>query len=418
MDRAAKILAQIIESDEDFEGRMDAYVKADGEVPKNFVEILDKARTIYKDAKSGSIPDSVLELPSFFQEAFVELLGEKGLAKELVELSQKNLDKSVVRAIKRAMYSLEQKGVEIPKSEPEQKSQKRASQEPLRTSSLVTVPLSDGSQELFLVNKAKRELSILSALVYHREGIRDFGIFTSNRSGVKELKEKLITLGRAPVEVPYETAYFLLERALRWHDEKNTVPPQGFLSEFRRWEKPKAEQKSDRTTERQKEAENWQDVIAQSSALLDFGPFNRWTLSWEEERRFELKINEIYTSQLIVDENKKFELIRDQIDKTADEFFGTRREAFAAILNEAAMLLQIDNKSELAKLTSAIANVLEKSSLPPSRIPFLRGIISRRLLVKTPSGTKSFEELEKERLIQTDDKSKGNKGSGGLIIPG
>lgn len=417
MNKAVKILAQIIESDEDFEGRMDAYVKADGEVPKNFIELLDKARTIYEEVKNGKMPDSISELPPFFQEAFVELLTEKGLAKELVELSQKNLNKSVVRAIRRAIHSLEQKGIKIPKSEPEKTIQKRTLQQPQRPNSIVTLPLADGSQELFLINKFRHEFIILSTLIYYREGIRNFEILTSSKAGVKELKEKLITFGRAPVEVPYEIAHSLLERALKWHDEKNTVPPQGFLSEFRRWEKPKTEQKSNSESTQQKEIENWQDLIAQSAELLNKDPFSHWTLSWEEERRFELKINEIYTSQLIVNESKKFELIREQIDKTTDEFFGTKREFFASILKDASMLLQIDNKLELARLTSAIACALEKSDLPPSRIPFFRGIISRRLLIKTPSGTKSFEEIEKEILTQINAKN-SQKGSGGLLITG
>jgi len=415
VDKPAKFLVPIIESDEDFESRMGAYVKAGGEVPKNFLEILDKARTILQSVEKQGISASISELPSIFQEAFVQMLTEKGKIKALAELLQKTKDKSIKRTIKRAMHALRQKGVVIPELEPNKRAPRQIAQETQRLPSIITLPLADGSQEIFLVTKAAREFSVLSAVVYYGEGIRDFGTFSSNKSGIAGLKSKLTELGRASVEIPYEQAHAFLERSLKWHDEKNTVPPQGFLSEFRRWEKPKTIEQMSQA----QEAINWQDVISQSAELLNQNPFDRWTMSWEEERRFELKINEIYTSQIIVEDAKRFELIKEQIDKTADEFFGARREFFAAILKEASALLQIDNKPELAKLANAIASSLTESNLPPSRIPFFRGILSRRLLVKTPAGTKSFEEMEKEKLIQADDKSKATpKGSGGLIITG
>jgi len=413
--QAIKILATIVEDDEGFEERMDAYVKAGGEVPKDFLEHLEQARDIWQEIEGGNMPEEIAELSAFFQEAIVELLMGKEKGKALVDLQQKTSDKSVTKAIRKALHILRKKGVDIPEPDSKQPAARVVKTEPQRPLSIVTIPLSDGSQEIFLISKSGREFNIISAITYYGEGIRDYGTFAAGKAAIRSLKEKLDGLGRAPVEIPYETAYALLERALKWHDERGTAPPQGFISNLRRWEKPKAKEQTDAPPE----IEGWEDAIADSTELLEHPPFDRWSLPWEEERKFEHKINEIYTSQIIPSEERKIELIKERIDQTVDEFFGERREFFAGVLRQAAELLRASGKPELEKLSLAISHALEKSSLPPSRIPFLRAIISRRLLFQTPEGSKSFHEMENEPKNKEDgETTEGSESSGGIIIPG
>ncbi|HDH96224.1 MAG TPA: hypothetical protein ENF73_00675 [Proteobacteria bacterium] len=415
MKRATKVLAAIVESDEDFEDRMDAYVKAGGEVPKDFLEQLDRARRVWQRIRDDSAPDEFASLPSMFQKAIVELLTIREDGKTLVEILRIVTDKSTTKAIRKALHILRRKGVEVPEVETKQPEAKAAKTEQQKPSSIVTLPLADGSQELYLVGKFGREFHVVSMVIYHGEGIRDYGTFSASKAALRDLKEKLTEIGRAPIEVSYELAYSLIERAMRWHDERGTAPPQGFISTLRRWEKPKDAARIDAP----QHTDDWRSAIADSIKLFDHPPFNHWVLPWEEERKFEQKVNEIYTSRVIPTEAKKIELISDQINRTVDEFFGEHRELFAGIFRDAAELLHISDRRELARIALAVAIALEDTSLPPSRIPFLRAIISKRLMLRTPEGAKSFDEIEREPVIKQGDKtSDGSKSPGGIIIPG
>ncbi len=117
--------------------------------------------------------------------------------------------------------------------------------------------------------------------------------------------------------------------------------------------------------------------LRESASLHDEVEARHWFPEPDAVRAFGLKLDEIGTSQLYLDEGQRSEQADREASRAADEYFaGARSAPFAARLFDLADALQSKGAAEASQRAAAAARALQRG-VAPSSIPFCRRMFEK-----------------------------------------
>jgi len=299
----------------------------------------------------------------------------------LMEMKASCRTKPLLKAIKKSLYRLKQKGLSI-----EDRDERERSTPVIR-------PLPSGQPQGFMsgidylgnrliilaLPRIPRGLQTLEALVSDIEGLLNFHRDEMTKKAfhtfLRNLREKV----KFPiVEIPPAYARFLLEEAYSLTEKMEKTPPQDFLMAKREISDiengingPLIYQFLD-----QDEIKGNDRFLADSKSLLATGDIINWVLEPEDVEPYVRAVREAEESRIALNPTQKEEWLQGIYLRALGELFpGERRLLYKRRLEEMAYILFKLDRSDEAKRCLAAALDLEKeiSSLHPN--PFLLQLV-------------------------------------------
>ena len=305
----------------------------------------------------------------------------KATAMILMEMKASCRSKPLLKAIKKSLYRLKQKGISIQDTEERERS------------APVIRPLPSGQPKGFLsgidylgnrliiltVPRIPRGLHTLEALVSDIEGLVNFHRDEMTRKAFNAFLGNLREEVKFPiVEIPPAYGRFLLEEAYALTEKMEKTPPQDFLmakSEISDIENgidgPLIYQFLD-----QDEIKGNDRFLADSKNLLAMEGVINWVLEPEDVEPYVREVKEAGESRIALNPTQKEEWLQGIYQRALGELFPReRRLLYKRRLEEMAYILLKLDRSDEAKCCLAAALDLEKeiSSLRPN--PFLLQLV-------------------------------------------
>ena len=307
---------------------------------------------------------------------FLGSLANKNSAHLLNQILEGTKDKELSRNIKKTLYRLKNKGVDVPSPKPTTitKTGEKEVQLPSPTAYVTTMdPL---GERLILAVKPKsdQELTIFQFLVSDQKGINDliasvaiYKDFENYLSKVKNTKE--VTM----VEIDLAYCHLLIkESSQRNHVSGTTIPGNYFL-----WKKFFGEYDTHLDKAiiynllNAEEIRSQKFLLQQSEDLIKKYEFTFWLLEWKLLVDCYKEIHEVENSLLVLTEQQKDSRINETVQKTARLFFNDKnRFLFQRRLEETAYILWETGKVEDSKSAFAAALAFAPGSTPIEDHPF------------------------------------------------
>ncbi len=301
------------------------------------------------------------------------------------------------KEIKRALYKLQQRGVEVPR-EPRKRAAAAISPEIEGVTSAFD---GRGDRLVWLVKPAPAGVLHLFAVVNDPGGLREVAINRVSRKGLREIREEL----RAKhdirfVDLDWRRADFVLRRALQWaRDNGGSV--QGDYTALRAQltsEEPAAEVAGP--------LEGLELTVADGRAeasveILAEPELRTWLLSPEAARSAVEEIGEVRTSPLVLNEAQQRERIDSILSRTINEAFADAA-SWARRIEEMAYYFLRTARRPRAEQAAAVARELG-AGVAPVEIPFCAVYVQRTLAVMMEQVQAREQEERKASLIVTPD---------------
>jgi hypothetical protein len=149
-------------------------------------------------------------------------------------------------------------------------------------------------------------------------------------------------------------------------------------------------------------------LLRSSDTLLEVEPFGSWRLSEESVSPFASKIKELSESRLVISQSSQLERVEQIYREAATELFTAEiRQRYKRLLEEAALLLYLENREQEAKRALAVALDLEKEVGVFTENNFILGLVKRSISAQVGAALEDVEG-QTQREITTES---------GLIIP-
>ena len=302
----------------------------------------------------------------------------------LLELTSLYDDKKVVKALRRALFKLRQKGIVV-----EEERRGRSVLRPLR------LPEPRGylgaidarGLRFVAIERPGARGGVLGyvGLGGAEEGLKDlFRLETSTKAWRNFLEQEVSSPNFPLVEAPAAYCWHLLRRFAERRREMGDVLPAEYTSALQelgglRWDGavPLVYQFI-----RREEVADRASLLRASEGLLEVPPFSLWVLGREEVEPYAKAMREAEESLLALTEAQKAERKEGIVLKALQELFPEeRRLAYKERLEEMAYLLWKRGDLERAKVALAAALDLERplSSFDPN--PFLKGLTYRSIVL-------------------------------------
>jgi hypothetical protein len=382
---------------------------------KNFDETLK--RGLDELAKAGVTPDGdasaqVRVLKSQFgigrerDLAVIYSLGkivDRAALDALDEIDRKSTDKDYKKEIKRALFKLSQRGLEIARESVGH----QAAPTPLFTREPDTEAymsaVDGGGGRLIWLAKAQpgHGLQVIQAMLHDRDGLLRIGGAHLRR---KEMRDMFHELQRQHsvnmISIPWEFADWAIYEGY----ENAKGRGQDGLEKFHELrsiigaEKPKEQihpiyQKIDAAEVREGP---WRE---QSRRLLDEPELRYWVLTDDWVQQFLAQIQEAQTSRLVLNPLQKEErmnaIVREAVKTLCS---GENGRAFKRRMEDMALYFAETRRSEAAKLSLAVALQVGEGEPGPLDLSFLTGLVQKSFAVLL-SQEKAKQEEEQSSLI-------------------
>jgi hypothetical protein len=302
-------------------------------------------------------------------------------AKILMHMKASCRSKALLKAIRKSLYRLKQRGISVEEKE------EREREVP------VIRPLSSGHPEGFVsaidylgnrliilaIPRISRGLYTLQAVVSDVEGLMDFHRDEMTRKAFGAFLGDLRERVRLPmVEVPAAYGRFLLEEAYALTEKRGKTPPQDYPMAKRAISEigdgvhgPLIYQFLD-----QNEIKGNDRLLADSKDLLTVEGFVNWLLEPEEVEPYVRAVKEAEESKIAVNPAQKEEWLQGIYQRALGELFpAERRLRYKRRLEETAYVLVKLDRSDEAKRCLAAALDLEKEIGPLRPNPFLLQLV-------------------------------------------
>ena len=310
---------------------------------------------------------------------FLPVLGSVDL---LHEMAAKTGDNGVKKAIKRSLYRLKQKGVEVEDSRSEDL-RDSIFQPPSRVSEGYLSSIDGlGDRLVWLIRpRSTRGLCFFEILVNDREGIREFQGAEITRKMYREYLTRLKEESPMPI-VEAEPSYcqYLIEEGYDLTVQKGYSLPEGYLQ----W-KDEIGQPGDAIQrpliyscfgEESVRADGY--LLARSGSLFELREFATWTIPPNEIERYNEMVRETNESKLILSPIQKQERIVKIYSDAAEQLFDEERcLLYQKRLEEMAYIIYRQGDEEQARVCFATSLSLKDNNIPLSHNPFLVGLIER-----------------------------------------
>jgi hypothetical protein len=352
-----------------------------------------------------------------FTLAFVEALGSASspvAVKVLQGLEEMEAEKPVRRAVKTALYRLARQGLLYEREE--------THSDPVvlvprpmdrQTEAWVSWPESEGERGVVLKMPRAGRGYLMAIGLLNSEGILyELDAFQTTRKGVKELLEKMTdgVSGRL-IEIPLAHVRFLYEEIAETHQRQNKELPTGYdmiykqlASQVDQPTRPHVYKLLD-----EKEIAGDISLLRSSDGLFETQPFVSWRLPGELVTPFVDKIKQLRESRLVLSESVQRERAGQIYHEAATEIFTPEvRKRYCRLLEEAALLLYLQNREKEARLVMAVASDLKTEEGMSSENSFVVGLVKRSIVAELGFDPEEAEEEPPPAEKMTES---------GLIIP-
>ena len=301
-------------------------------------------------------------------------------------------DKDHRRAVRRALYRLEQSGLRPPRTAPAVPARPvvtRAAEHPVRA--WLSGIDGSGSRAAWILFEGGLGggLRLCSLILNDEAGIMDAAGGPIARKRLEAELRGLRESQKLPwVEVDGRRACALVADALALHERLGTVPP----PEFARWKKligealqgevkPKAsrtDMKRKLTVDMPTPVEATSSLLEASATLLDLPELMGWFIDPARVQHEALAMLQVRESRLVVSDQIKAEREASIVDGVVEaQFPDAARRRWAARLREMAEIFRITGRLEPAAMAEQTAAALADAARPATAIPFARALAAR-----------------------------------------
>ncbi|MGH7414142.1 MAG: hypothetical protein ACREKJ_08065 [Candidatus Rokuibacteriota bacterium] len=348
-------------------------------------------------ALGGSdLPELAGVSPAALDEALRALARRHGAATLplLERLADVAPDKEHRRAVRRALYRLEQSGLRpAPAARP---IVTREAEHPVRA--WLSGIDGSGSRAAWILFEGGLGggLRLCSLILNDEAGIMDAAGGPIARKRLEAELRGLRESQKLPwVEVDGRRACALVAEALTLHERLGTVPP----PEFARWRKPfltalsyaGAQQWPPHSPHRgqpaggqpfaaggQPSASTVEDLLERSAALLDLPELMGWFIDPARVQHEALALLQVRESRLVVPDQIKAEREASIVDGVVEaQFADPARRRWATRLTEMAEIFRMTGRLEPAAMAEQTAAALADAGRPATAIPFVRALAAR-----------------------------------------
>jgi hypothetical protein len=379
-------------------------------------EKLDQILEEISNAQSQGVPpDDVLKnvTPSLKDEPYLSVhlidalirIPTPETAQLLAAMMAESEEKQVIKAIKRTLYKLRQKGVRW--------EAKPADEKPVFTPPKQAEPEgylspidSTGSRILVLARPVpQRGQLVVFSIVSDAEGIQQFTVNQFSKKEFKEFLASSLSSGEfSVVETPGAYCLHLLKEAGSLTRSLSKALPQGYhevVGEFRdvTWDEsaPLIYQSIN-----EDEIKDLPHLLKDSAHLHEIMPFSTWHLEEQEVAKYAERITEIEHSKIVLRPDQKEARVNDVYRAALDELFPEeKRLLWKSRLEEMAYVLLKAGKEDEARsaLSAAVDLKSPFSQIEPN--PFIWGLLLKSIKILLETDQEKKEEEKKTSLIVT-----------------
>jgi hypothetical protein len=289
----------------------------------------------------------------------------------LQALDAASTDKLVHKEVKRSIYRLEQRGVEIPPAA-------APAPPPVGLGPSLEGYLSAidgrGDQLVWLIKPHPGGLAHLFAVINDPEGLREVNLFETTRKAVRASREELLRKHELRmVEADWRYCDYLVDRAFRWAAERGQSVGGDYPGMRAKLIKvPVTEMQPlifahvDTAALRDNTP-----LLAGSVKLLEEKEFRTWFFDHDTLKPYLDEAQRIKESPLLLNQAQQQERFRALLERAIEELFGGEHQAsWVRRLEEMAYFFHATGRGEAARYALAVAFALEASSRGGRDIPF------------------------------------------------
>jgi hypothetical protein len=379
-------------------------------------------RVLALDPEANSFSHFVESLKPLVQQsaaftvALAEALGSTAnpVAVKVIEsLQAMETKKPVRRALKTALYRLARQGLVEKQEEAESEPRVLVPRpEDRQAEAWASWPESQGERGIILKLPDAGRGYLMVIGVLNSEGVfHEFEAVQTTRKGVRALLERMTggVSGRI-IEIPLDHFRFLYEEAGDAYKNQGMELPGGYdvmLRQLDPWVKRPESPHIYKLLD-EKDIAGDTLLLRSSDSLLEVEPFASWRLSEELVNPFAAKIKELSESRLVISQSSQLERAEQIYREAATELFTTEtRQRYRRLLEEAALLLYLENREQEAKRAVAVALDLDKEVGVFTENNFILGLVKRSISAQVGAVLEDIEgQPQRERTTES-----------GLIIP-
>lgn len=319
----------------------------------------------------------------------------------LQRLERESADKGVRKAVKRALYRLEQRGM-------------KPATAPIVPATPVLAPTIEGwlspvdghgDQLVWLVKPRADGVAHLFAVINDPEGLLEVELNAVNRKALKQARQQLAEKHELHmVAADWRYCDFLIHRAFEWARARGT-PMHGdypaLRTQIAREPAPEAMEplvftRLDRDAVRADLA-----ALAQSADLLQEKELRTWFLNAEEARPYLEDVSGAQESPLVLSPVQQEDRVRRVLEGALSErFSGARGESYVRRLYDIAYFFAVTNREARARQALAAALALADGTRPVE-IPFCDNMVRASLAMWHQLAVEQQTERSKSSLIVT-----------------
>ncbi len=326
-----------------------------------------------------------------FTLAFIEALGATAtpVAVNLLKgLQEFPAEKPVRRALKTALYRLARQGLVVEEEETELVSRVLVPRPADRKAEAwASWPESRGERGIVLKLPDAGRGYLMAVGVLNSEGVfQDFEVVQTTRKGVGAFLDEIT--GGVPgrlIAIPLEHLRFLYEEVAEIYQEQNKELPPGYEvmhKQLSSWAKKVSHPYIYFLFDR-KEIASDPLLLRGSNSLLEAQPFGPWGLEEEVVNPFVEKVKNLTESRLVISQSAQLERMGQIVREAAVELFTPElRQRYRRLLEEAALLMSLEDRQQEAKRALAAAIDLENEVGLLTENSFVLGLVKRSIASK------------------------------------
>jgi len=321
----------------------------------------------------------------------------------LRRIAEQSADKDVTREVRRSLYRLAQRGIEVPPEQPAPGPAPVLSTPPEGYLSPVD---GRGDQLLWLVKRRPGGLGTLFAVVNDPRGLHEIDFSITTRKRLKSLRASLAKEHEVHlVEADWRYCDFLIYRAFRWAQSRN-APMKGDYAAQRAQllkEPPPEDMPPLVLSKLDAHAIRADDrLVATSEELLHEKELGTWILDEETIRPYLEELQGIKDSPLVLSEVQQKDRFEACVARAVVELFdGERREIYTRRLQEMAYFLLVTDREEQARRALAVSFALSQSSNGGSGIPFCEALARGSVALWSSVAEEQETQQRKSSLVVT-----------------